>query len=96
MQTLVLDLFSGAGGLSLGFKWAGFRIACAIDNMKESCDTFKNNHAETLVINDDIRTDAFLYWRKQQQEKGLKMPKIFVLRNRLQEQQAKLLAEVSP
>ena len=51
----VLDLFSGAGGLSLGFKWAGYNVVCAVDNMKESCKTFKNGHSGSLVINDDIR-----------------------------------------
>ena len=51
----VLDLFSGAGGLSLGFKWAGYKIACAIDNMKESCETFEKGHPSALVTNDDIR-----------------------------------------
>jgi DNA (cytosine-5)-methyltransferase 1 len=28
----VLDLFAGCGGLSLGFSWAGFQVACAIEH----------------------------------------------------------------
>ena len=51
----VLDLFAGAGGLSLGFFWAGFEIIGAVDNMEESCTTFKKNHKNSTVICDDIK-----------------------------------------
>ena len=51
----VLDLFAGAGGLSLGFEMAGFEIAAAVDNMKEACYTFQRNHPRTMVFNDDIQ-----------------------------------------
>ena len=51
----VLDLFSGAGGLSLGFEMAGFRVVGAIDNMKEACQTYQRNHPDTRVFDDDIR-----------------------------------------
>ena len=39
----VLDLFCGCGGLSLGFKRAGFNIVGGIDNDKSSIDTFNHN-----------------------------------------------------
>jgi|TARA_B100001971_G_C18191772_1_gene539076 DNA (cytosine-5)-methyltransferase 1 len=42
----VLDLFSGAGGLSLGFKWAGFKVIGAIDFFKDAIETLRNNHPE--------------------------------------------------
>ncbi len=46
MRHNVLDLFCGAGGLSLGFKMAGFDIVGGIDFNKEAIDThalnFKN------------------------------------------------------
>lgn len=51
----VLDLFSGAGGLSLGFQSAGFNIVGAIDNMKDSCTTFIKNKPNAYVINNDVR-----------------------------------------
>jgi len=51
----VLDLFAGAGGLSLGFEMAGFEIAGAVDNMIEACHTFQRNHPGTIVLNKDIR-----------------------------------------
>ena len=39
----VLDLFCGCGGLSLGFKRAGFNILAGIDNDRDSLKTFNNN-----------------------------------------------------
>ncbi len=50
-----LDIFSGAGGLSLGAINAGIEVICAIDNDKYSSLTYKFNHPESKVINDDIR-----------------------------------------
>lgn len=50
----VLDLFSGCGGLSLGFHHAGFEIKYAIDNCQIALDTLKLNHPETHTINADI------------------------------------------
>ena len=40
----VLDLFSGCGGLSLGFSDAGYKIIGAIDNWEDALLTFKKNH----------------------------------------------------
>ncbi len=40
----VVDLFSGAGGLSLGFEKAGFQSVLAIDHMIAAVETFKDNH----------------------------------------------------
>lgn len=39
----VVDLFSGAGGLSLGFKQAGFKSLLALDHMHAAVATFKEN-----------------------------------------------------
>jgi len=52
---LGIDIFSGAGGLSLGAINAGIRIPYAIENDLASAKTFKRNHPETEVINSDIR-----------------------------------------
>ena len=50
----VLDLFCGAGGLSKGFEWAKYRIVAANDNFKAACETYKENHKETLFIEGSI------------------------------------------
>jgi DNA (cytosine-5)-methyltransferase 1 len=49
----VLDLFCGAGGLSLGFKWAGFKLVLAVDNDKAALETYSANlgaHAKNLDL----------------------------------------------
>ena len=46
----VLDLFSGCGGLSLGFKMAGFEISGAIDNDADSIQTFKKNFKKSKYL----------------------------------------------
>lgn len=50
----LLDLFCGAGGLSLGFGWAGYNIVVANDNFNHACETYKFNHKKTLLIEGDI------------------------------------------
>ena len=50
----VLDLFCGAGGLSEGFKQAGFNILLGIDNDESALRTFKLNHSESEFLNKDI------------------------------------------
>ena len=43
---LVVDLFSGAGGLSLRFAQAGFRLAPAVDTSAPALKTLAPNHPE--------------------------------------------------
>lgn len=50
-----LDLFSGAGGFSLGFKKLGFRPLVAIESDPHAAQTYGRNNSETLVINTDIK-----------------------------------------
>lgn len=51
----ILSLFSGAGGLDLGFKKAGFDIVMANEYDKTIWETFKINHPDTYLIEGDIR-----------------------------------------
>lgn len=44
-----IDLFCGAGGLSEGFRAAGYQIGFALDMDRDSCDTYAKNHPETHV-----------------------------------------------
>ena len=51
----ILSLFSGAGGLDLGFEEAGFNVAIANEFDKDIWETFKVNHPNTRLIEGDIR-----------------------------------------
>lgn len=56
----VLDIFAGAGGLSLGFHQTGnFKIKTAIEKNLSAATTYKLNHPETDVISEDIRKILF-------------------------------------
>ena len=51
----VVDLFSGCGGLALGFKWAGFKTLLASD-VDENCEkTYSYNFPDVPFIKDDLR-----------------------------------------
>jgi DNA (cytosine-5)-methyltransferase 1 len=47
-----VDLFSGAGGLSLGFKWAGWQPIVANDIESAFLDTYQHNIHPTVVCGD--------------------------------------------
>lgn len=51
----VISLFSGCGGLDLGFEKAGFEIPVANELDKTIWATFKANHPNTHLIEGDIR-----------------------------------------
>lgn len=51
----VISLFSGCGGLDLGFEKAGFDIPVANEYDKTIWSTFKANHPKTHLIERDIR-----------------------------------------
>ena len=49
----VIDLFAGAGGLSLGFIQTGkYKIVAAFEINKNAQKTYKKNHAETKIYSD--------------------------------------------
>ncbi len=52
-KPIVLDLFCGAGGMSLGFEMAGFHIGLGIDKDSVACETHSHNfriHTQSLEI----------------------------------------------
>lgn len=49
-----IDIFSGAGGLSLGAEMAGFQVRFAVEKDKSAAETYRYNHPDTLVLEDDI------------------------------------------
>jgi DNA (cytosine-5)-methyltransferase 1 len=52
---LGLDLFSGAGGMSLGARWAGVDVKLAIELHPAAARTIAKNHPECLAIQGDLR-----------------------------------------
>lgn len=52
MAISVVSLFSGGGGLDLGFKKAGFDIKWAIDNNKNAVSTYKANIGNHITCAD--------------------------------------------
>ncbi|WP_410075628.1 DNA cytosine methyltransferase [Anaerostipes sp.] len=50
-----IDLFSGAGGLSLGFDKAGFKNIFAVEFNADFAKTYKKNFPKHKLIVDDIR-----------------------------------------
>jgi DNA (cytosine-5)-methyltransferase 1 len=51
----VVDLFSGAGGLSRGFKSAGFDVLAGSDNDPDTMATYAANFPEATAIVGDVR-----------------------------------------
>lgn len=50
-----IDIFSGAGGLSLGAEMAGIKISTAIEIDKSAALTFRRNHEGADVLQEDIK-----------------------------------------
>ena len=54
----VIDLFAGAGGLSLGFKQTGkYEIAAAFEINQNAQNTYRKNHSGTEVFPDVCSAD---------------------------------------
>ena len=53
-----IDLFAGAGGMSLGACLAGIDVQFAVENDSWACGTYRRNHPETTVHEGDIRKVA--------------------------------------
>lgn len=51
----ILSLFSGCGGLDLGFEKAGFNICVANEFDSAIFDTYKINHPNTYLIEGDVK-----------------------------------------
>lgn len=50
-----VDIFSGAGGLSLGAEMAGIKISTAVEINKSATQTFLRNHKGAEVVQGDIQ-----------------------------------------
>lgn len=52
MMMRVIDLFSGCGGLTLGFQNAGFHVVAAFDNWKQTVEIYKANFKHPIIQTD--------------------------------------------
>jgi DNA (cytosine-5)-methyltransferase 1 len=50
-----IDLFSGAGGMSLGAEACGIRVQYAVENDCNAAATFAYNHPKTTLVQRDVR-----------------------------------------
>lgn len=55
----VVSLFSGAGGLDIGFHKAGFQTVFASDIWDKACETLKKNNAADEIFCGDVRNINF-------------------------------------
>lgn len=49
-----VSLFTGAGGMDIGFERAGIEVVFANELMSEAAATYNANHANGVMVNDDI------------------------------------------
>jgi DNA (cytosine-5)-methyltransferase 1 len=53
-RPIVVELFAGAGGLSLGFEQSGFRIALAVESDPRTGLTYQHNHPSVDFIEEEV------------------------------------------
>ena len=56
MELTAIDVFAGAGGLTVGLKRAGFRVVAAVELEAHAYATYKANHPEVRCLKQDIVT----------------------------------------
>jgi DNA (cytosine-5)-methyltransferase 1 len=54
-QLVAVDLFAGAGGLTLGARRAGFDVSVAVELDADVTPTYRKNHPRSVVLEKDIR-----------------------------------------
>ncbi len=58
MKKTIIALFSGCGGLDLGFRKAGFNVLWANEYDKDIWSTYEHNHPDTFLARRDIKKIA--------------------------------------
>lgn len=53
-KPILIDMFSGCGGLSRGFMDADYQVLLGVDNDATALETFKKNHKDSEVIEADL------------------------------------------
>lgn len=55
----IISIYSGCGGMDLGFKKSGFKTVYATDNWEAACNTLLENKISKEVVKEDIRNLDF-------------------------------------
>lgn len=53
-ELTAVSLFTGAGGMDIGFERAGIKVVFANEMMSEAAQTYNANHPAGIMVNDDI------------------------------------------
>ena len=53
-----VDIFSGCGGMSLGFEQAGFKVVAAFDNWKPAVEIYRANFTHPIYEKDLCDEDS--------------------------------------
>jgi DNA (cytosine-5)-methyltransferase 1 len=61
-----IDVFSGAGGMSVGAAWAGVKTVIAVENDHHAARTYAQNHKYTQVLEEDIRKIDFTQFKSNE------------------------------
>jgi DNA (cytosine-5)-methyltransferase 1 len=59
----LIDLFSGAGGLSLGLSRAGYEVQAAVEKSRDAMDTYAMHEPDAVHFNQDVRGLSFESYR---------------------------------
>ena len=54
-QYTAIDLFSGAGGLTLGLKKAGFKVLAGVEINSVAANTYRANHPNIKLFECDVK-----------------------------------------
>src|SRR5262245_5431030 len=72
-----IDLFRGAGGMSLGFEQAGFEVVAAFDVEQFNVDTHKRNFPTTLTFKANLSSETGGSLRKLANLNGIELDVVF-------------------
>jgi DNA (cytosine-5)-methyltransferase 1 len=66
-----IDLFAGAGGMSLGLMQAGFDVKAAVEFDLNAAKTYKKNHKDAVILEEDIsQLEVGLFLEKSKLKKN--------------------------